>query len=260
MQKEEQDPATKKEMTGYIVGLLDRLDKEKAKVSQLPGYANGAAYVEEKATMIFDVADAQDRTGNATKETATNFYVAQTLFESLKLFGPLSHSVEERAKYAKWKAVEITKALKSGVKPQPGPPPTAAASIPPQTNTPVGAPAPFIATTPYSAPIAATTPYSAPIAAAAPYLAPAPAPAPASAPKPAPVVPAAAHAQASTQQRAAALAAVQATAGVTTAGVDTAAITEAQRFARFAVSALQFEDVPTAVKNLRLALQTLGEQ
>eukprot|EP00004_Rigifila_ramosa_P012566 TRINITY_DN2728_c0_g1_i2.p1 TRINITY_DN2728_c0_g1~~TRINITY_DN2728_c0_g1_i2.p1 ORF type:complete len:299 (-),score=76.87 TRINITY_DN2728_c0_g1_i2:9-779(-) len=256
MQKEEQDPATKKEMTGYIVGLLDRLDKEKAKVSQLPGYANGAAYVEEKATMIFDVADAQDRTGNATKETATNFYVAQTLFESLKLFGPLSHSVEERAKYAKWKAVEITKALKSGVKPQPGPPPTAAASIPPQTNTPVGAPAPFIATTP----IAATTPYSAPIAAAAPYLAPAPAPAPASAPKPAPVVPAAAHAQASTQQRAAALAAVQATAGVTTAGVDTAAITEAQRFARFAVSALQFEDVPTAVKNLRLALQTLGEQ
>jgi len=40
--------------------------------------------------------------------------------------------------------------------------------------------------------------------------------------------------------------------------VDDAAIAEAQKHARWAISALNFEDVATAVKELRIALGALG--
>jgi vacuolar protein sorting-associated protein VTA1 len=40
--------------------------------------------------------------------------------------------------------------------------------------------------------------------------------------------------------------------------IDEQAIMKAQKHARFAISALNFEDVPTAVKELRGALMTLG--
>lgn len=39
---------------------------------------------------------------------------------------------------------------------------------------------------------------------------------------------------------------------------DDLAIAKAQKHARWAISALNFEDVPTAVKELRNALETLG--
>ena len=40
-------------------------------------------------------------------------------------------------------------------------------------------------------------------------------------------------------------------------GIGVAHVAEAQKHAKFAVSALGFEDVPTAVENLRLALHLL---
>jgi len=41
--------------------------------------------------------------------------------------------------------------------------------------------------------------------------------------------------------------------------VDDAAMAEAQKHARWAISALNFEDVATAVKELRIALGALGQ-
>jgi len=40
--------------------------------------------------------------------------------------------------------------------------------------------------------------------------------------------------------------------------VDEEAVMKAQKHARWAISALNFEDVPTAIKEFELALQTLG--
>ena len=42
--------------------------------------------------------------------------------------------------------------------------------------------------------------------------------------------------------------------------MDDNAIADAQKHAKWAISALNFEDVNTAVKELRLALNTLGAQ
>jgi len=42
--------------------------------------------------------------------------------------------------------------------------------------------------------------------------------------------------------------------------VDEAAMVGAQKHAKWAISALNFEDVPTAVRELRKALELLGAQ
>lgn len=41
-------------------------------------------------------------------------------------------------------------------------------------------------------------------------------------------------------------------------GVDDVSISKAEKHAKWAISALNFDDVPTAVKELRNALETLG--
>jgi len=40
--------------------------------------------------------------------------------------------------------------------------------------------------------------------------------------------------------------------------VDEESITKAQKHAKWAISALNYDDIPTAVKELRAALKTLG--
>mmetsp|Transcript_27799 Transcript_27799/g.39170 ORF Transcript_27799/g.39170 Transcript_27799/m.39170 type:complete len:194 (-) Transcript_27799:77-658(-) len=51
-----------------------------------------------------------------------NFYAASQFFDVLKLFGELSPDVVEKQKYAKWKAANINSCLKKGITPKPGPP------------------------------------------------------------------------------------------------------------------------------------------
>ncbi|KAK4797331.1 hypothetical protein SAY86_029657 [Trapa natans] len=54
--------------------------------------------------------------------TAKTFYAASIFFEILNQFGLLLSNLEQRQKYAAWKAADIRKALKEGRKPVPGTP------------------------------------------------------------------------------------------------------------------------------------------
>lgn len=81
---------------------------------------------------VFDKADAQDRNGNSGKGNAKAFYAAATFLEILQHFdanedtngedGNSESKNEEEKKriYSKWKATEILKALKEGRKITPG--------------------------------------------------------------------------------------------------------------------------------------------
>lgn len=80
------------------------------------------AYIENVALKVFVGADNEDRSGNASRATARRFLVAGNFIDVLKNFGPLEQEMEEKLKYAKWKAAEIGKALREGRKPTPGPP------------------------------------------------------------------------------------------------------------------------------------------
>ncbi|KAG7360685.1 Vta1 like protein [Nitzschia inconspicua] len=78
------------------------------------------------ANKVFDNADLEDRTGDATKNTARVFYAAGSFLDILQQFYQDDDQSEElveikkKAKYSKWKAAEILKAINDGRKPTPG--------------------------------------------------------------------------------------------------------------------------------------------
>lgn len=105
----------------FVTGLLEKC--ETAKSALPPGDKDShRAAVIEFALTVFDRADTDDRNELATKDTALTFYAAMCFLEVCSVFGPLSPELDERLRYAKWKAADITKALKEGRKPMPGAP------------------------------------------------------------------------------------------------------------------------------------------
>jgi len=116
------NPATANATLG---SLLENLEKEK------PAMAN---FTKEESYMVcrgfamkvFDRADAEDRAGNAGKNTAKSFFAASTFLDILKQFSEdirvEEQALEEEKKsfYAKWKSTDILKAIKEGRQPTPG--------------------------------------------------------------------------------------------------------------------------------------------
>lgn len=66
---------------------------------------------------LFEVADSEDRSGNASLRTVKTYLAASQLFESLAVFGDVSEEIAERTKYSKFRAATIMKAVKAGEKP-----------------------------------------------------------------------------------------------------------------------------------------------
>ncbi|CAL0317457.1 unnamed protein product [Lupinus luteus] len=91
-------------------------------------------HVEGFALNVFGKADKQDRAGRADLNTAKTFYASSIFFEILNQFGALQPDLEQKQKYAVWKAAEIRKALIEGRKPVAGSPDgDEDLSIPPST-------------------------------------------------------------------------------------------------------------------------------
>ncbi len=123
--------------------MMTRLEKDK---KSLPISESDRKMICEKfAFKVFATADDEDRAGNATMETARTFNAAGTFFDILEQFGELSSEVYlkivskyyflfisllhyfvlkilEKRKYAKFKTIEIAKAIKEGRKPSAGAP------------------------------------------------------------------------------------------------------------------------------------------
>ncbi|VDC01945.1 unnamed protein product [Peniophora sp. CBMAI 1063] len=80
-------------------------------------------YVEDFALRVFNVADNEDRNGKANRSTAKKFLAAATFLEVMKVFEDkqLWESHADKARYAKWKAADIAKALREGRAPTAGP-------------------------------------------------------------------------------------------------------------------------------------------
>ncbi|KAH3762399.1 vacuolar protein sorting-associated protein VTA1 [Pelomyxa schiedti] len=113
------DEASQKTLLSWMVSV----EQQKAQLeSTLTQEGMGKEYVEQFALNVFQMADEEDRAGNATMRTAENFSSASYFLEVLSQFGPLSDDIVERVKYARWKAADIAKAIKMGLRPTPGPP------------------------------------------------------------------------------------------------------------------------------------------
>ncbi|KAJ4826014.1 hypothetical protein Tsubulata_023004 [Turnera subulata] len=108
-----------KTTNALLVSLMNQLEKDKKSVKLGP---EDNLHVEGFALSVFGKADKQDRAGRADLNTAKTFYAASIFFEILNQFGALQPDIEQKQKYAVWKAADIRKALKEGRRPNPGPP------------------------------------------------------------------------------------------------------------------------------------------
>jgi len=97
---------------------MERLETDKRTLN--PNAEEGRATVEVFALKMFKKADDSDRQGIHNTTVAKLFYVSSILMQTTKQFGDLSEDIVEKLKYAKWKAAEITKSIKSGEQVQSG--------------------------------------------------------------------------------------------------------------------------------------------
>ncbi|KAK1430928.1 hypothetical protein QVD17_14057 [Tagetes erecta] len=108
-----------KTTSALLVSLMKQLEKDKKSLQLGP---DDHLYLEGFASNVFAKADKQDRAGRADLNTAKTFYAASIFFEILNQFGDVQPDLEQKQKYAAWKAADIRKAIKEGRKPVPGPP------------------------------------------------------------------------------------------------------------------------------------------
>lgn len=108
-----------KTTSALLVSLMKQLEKDKKSLTLGP---EDNLYVEGFASSVFAKADKQDRAGRADLSTAKTFYAASIFFEILSQFGEVQPEIEQKQKYAIWKAADIRKAIKEGRRPEPGPP------------------------------------------------------------------------------------------------------------------------------------------
>lgn len=141
--RDKSDPAAMR----FVTGLLEKCEQIKKSIPPDTQETPHRAIVETFALKVFDRADDEDRADRATKTTARTFYAAMCFLEVCSVFGPLPTDLDERLRYAKWKAADITKALREGRRPVPGAPGEAdmrakAAAEPEPQQEPVIPPAP----------------------------------------------------------------------------------------------------------------------
>lgn len=261
----------------FLVKLMDQLESMKKELSDNDSISQevvGNAHIENYALKMFLYADNEDRAGRFHKNMIKSFYSASLLLDVLSVFGELSEENIQHRKYARWKATYIHNCLKNGETPQAGPigmdqdgeadeegaegfsglsyGGSFRAGHEDQSLDPGPGSAPGIGFTPAPGPSGPpTTNYNnihIPPGAHAPANTPAELPPPsAEAAKPVPAprsVPAVDPTLLNAQQQG----------GVHLTPED---FTKAQKYCKYAGSALQYEDVGTAVQNLQKALKLL---
>lgn len=264
-------PKMEKADMGTLLQLMDAMEEEKRR-TDLSQADVPSALVEDFAQDLFARADEVDRAGVADMKVGRAFYAASVVIDVCRQFGELPADLHEKHKYARWRFVEISKATREGRAPAPPPDiggaslfddlgPSLAPSLPPAPGggtegaaEPPGGPAelppPPLPPDLYAHAPPPPPPHQAHGAAgygyyghpAQPAQRPPPPAAAAAPPPPAHYPPRALPPSAPPPGT-----------------VPPDALFAAQRHAKFAVSALQFADVPTAVHNLHAALAALGE-
>ncbi|KAL0579437.1 hypothetical protein V5O48_002543 [Marasmius crinis-equi] len=112
-----------RDFLSQLIGTLERLKVEIGPNDAVDLEAASAAYVENFALKVFVAADNEDRRGESTRSTAKKFLAAANFLEVLRTFpqAEISESIEDKVRYAKWKAADIAKAFREGRQPTPGP-------------------------------------------------------------------------------------------------------------------------------------------
>ena len=225
----------------FLFKLMDYVEQQKEELKNDPEHSEtvtsdiaGYAVVESAAMKLFAWADTQDRSGIFNKSVVKSFYTSSILFDVLDVFEEsLSEEAKTHRKYARWKATYIHNCLKNNETPIPGPvgglddledeSSQPSSSMPPDTG--LG-----------SAPSSVSPQNVTPEVSAQP--------------KPAQRKNVPPPQEPSTPY-------YEQPAISTGSGVSPQAMRDAEKLCKFAASALQYEDVPTAIENLEKCLRLL---
>ena len=205
---------TSKDANAFLSALMDQLEADKTQLSDqnnkqlLTNDDLAYQHVEAFAMRVFLNADSEDRSGRATKKTALTFLAAKLFFEVLAVFGDMDESILDKIRYAKWKAADISKALREGRTPTPGPAGGIETDSPPDSD-------PTLTTTTTTTPSTTTT---------------------------------------TTTTQPQIMAPISSTQLQQGAFLDPKLIESVSKHCRFATSALQYDDINTAIDNLERAL------
>ncbi|KAI9587114.1 vacuolar protein sorting-associated protein VTA1 homolog isoform X1 [Glossina fuscipes] len=110
--------------TSLLLAIMDWLETVKRENSTNEAITNevaALAHLENYALKLFLYADKQDRESNFGKNVVKAFYSSGVIYDILQTFGELSEEALGNRKYAKWKAAYIHNCLKNGETPIPGP-------------------------------------------------------------------------------------------------------------------------------------------
>lgn len=108
----------------FLLNLMDLLESTKNQnrnEEAITSQVVGQALVEKLALNIFSKADMEDRESKFNKNLVKQFYTAGLLFDSLNYFGDLSEDLVTKKQYAKRKAMYLNRCFQTGEHPVPGP-------------------------------------------------------------------------------------------------------------------------------------------
>ncbi|XP_060836576.1 vacuolar protein sorting-associated protein VTA1 homolog [Rhopalosiphum padi] len=121
-----------KDAKQFLVSLMDWLEKQKNNLKDndmITIETAAQAHIENYAVKLFNFADGMDRQANYNKNIVKLFFTAGLLMDVLSVFGDVSEEITNTQKYAKWKATYIHNCMKNGETPTPGPPLTESGQI-----------------------------------------------------------------------------------------------------------------------------------
>ncbi|KAF2896469.1 hypothetical protein ILUMI_09706 [Ignelater luminosus] len=256
------------EVTAILLAIMDWLEQAKKANTDSDGITNetaAQALIEEYAIQLFQYADAQDRAENFGKNVVKAFYTAGILMDVLQQFGNLSEDIFNKRKYAKWKAAYIHNCLKNGERPLPGPPTVLGDSDDDEEEEEGAAPGPApkdpVSNEPSNPSISPLTPFNPPPSipnnppeGSMPFMPQLPTiPQSAVTPQPSPLPP-----QPTPAPRTNSVTPTPSAAS----SLGPEHIEKAQKYCKWAGSALNYDDVNTAIDNLQKALHLLqfGEE
>lgn len=107
-----------------LIAIMDWLENTKQKNHGNEAITNevvAQAHMDNYAFKLFSYADQQDRASNFSKNVVKAFYSAGMIYDILESLGELSEESNQNRKYAKYKAAYIHNCLKNGETPIPGP-------------------------------------------------------------------------------------------------------------------------------------------
>ncbi|KAK2715299.1 vacuolar protein sorting-associated protein VTA1 homolog [Artemia franciscana] len=114
-----------KEASAVLLPIMDWLEKARTEMHENEAVTNdlvAKAHLENHAMKLFTWADTEDRAAHFNKNVVKAFYTSGIVMDVLETFGEVGLDISEKRRYAKWKATYLHNCLKNGETPIAGPP------------------------------------------------------------------------------------------------------------------------------------------